>query len=278
MDKITESKICVEYKFGMMTPLSEKYEVSRAAIYRALKRNAIPTTKKTHIYKEDVFDLIDTELKAYVLGLITSDGYIANKNGRYVVQLSSTDKEIPSFFAQLIEYPRPLYHIKSEDVAKRTLDEWRIMVCSKRLVLALEKLGVVNGKSMKEVFCSSVPDNLIRHYIRGIFDGDGHLTVAKGYKDKFQGQIGVCGSLEMLTAISKKISQNLGARYREPRSTNKSNDLYGLAYFGNLIAKSVTTWLYSDCNYAMSRKLVKAQQIMSLQATRKVSVYHQDLL
>ncbi len=194
MNLVTELEICNKYKDGgSPSKITKEYNLSHYAIYRILKRNGFSSRgKKIHVYKEDVFDSIDTELKAYVLGLITSDGYIANKNNRYIVQLSSTDKEIPSFLAELIEYPRPLYFISSEGVARRNLDEWRIMICSKQLVLALEKLRVVNNKSTREVFCKDVPNNLLRHYIRGICDGDGSLGLYPVKNSIPQSSIGIC--------------------------------------------------------------------------------------
>ena len=276
MNKAIEIKVCAEYNPGTLESLSQKYNVSTSSVYRALKKNAIPTSKKTHIYKEDVFDLIDTELKAYVLGLITSDGYIANKNNRYIAQLSSTDKEIPSFFAQLIEYPRPLYHIKSEGVARRNLDEWRIMVCSKRLVLALEKLGVVNGKSMKEVFCSDVPGILLKHYIRGIFDGDGSIGLYPVKNSISQARLSIAGSAGLLNNISEIFDFKLDIS--RTKIAKKDNGLCILQYCGNRTIKNICGWLYEDCNYYLSRKYDIACKVLDLKTTKEIMIEKQKEL
>lgn len=262
MNLETELELCEGYKPGMLVILAERYGVSQTTAWRILKKHGIQTTKKTISYKEDVFDSIDTELKAYVLGLITSDGYIANKGQRYVVCLGSTDKEIPEAFANLIDYGRELYHIKAQGLAKRELDEWRIMVCSKRLVFALEKLGVVNFKSLQEQFCAEIPPELTRHYIRGIYDGDGSLGLYPGYKGKVQARIGLVGGFDLLSEVANIFSTTLGVPAKTPLV--KDGRLHKLTYCGNNLTKIITNWLYEDCTYALPRKLDIANQISKI--------------
>ena len=278
MNLATELEICNKYKNGgSPSKITDEYNINQYAIYRILKRNGFNTrAKKTHAYKEDVFDSVDTELKAYVLGLITSDGYIANKNNRYIVQLSSTDKEIPSFLAELIEYPRPLYFISSEGVTRRTLDEWRIMICSKRLVLALEKLGVVNNKSTREVFYEGMPEGLTRHYIRGICDGDGYLGLYPVKNSIPQSSIGICGSMHILKAISGTFDTILNVP--QTKIGIRDSGLAILQYRGNRTAKTICKWLYTDCNYYLPRKHAIAQRILDLKTPKELEIEKQRSL
>jgi DNA-binding transcriptional regulator WhiA len=262
--------ICEGYKSGKkLAELAGLHNLSQTTIYRILKANDVPTTKKTISYREDVFDQIDTELKAYVLGLITSDGYIVNRKRRYIVQLGSTDSEIPQFLADLIEYKGNIYLIDHNRTTKRNQDEYRIMVGSKRLVEALGKLGVVNRKSLREEFCNQIPDSLLRHYIRGLYDGDGSIGIYSSRGDRGQARIGLVGSRVMLERVSLEFTQHLEIPLGKAR--RKSGDLYMLSYSGNNLVKVITNWLYQDCNYALSRKQALAVQISDIQARQWVN-------
>jgi len=64
--------------------LSHKYNLSRPTIIKILKEYNIPTYTKQQLYsiglKEDIFNVIDTEEKAYWLGFIFADGYVSDNN------------------------------------------------------------------------------------------------------------------------------------------------------------------------------------------------------
>ena len=122
------------------------------------------------------FDIIDSEEKAYILGFLYADGtnmeVINGQNGISFTQLEQ-DIDILNKInvAMQSTYPINSYIQKSNGKVK-----CKLTFCSQKLSDQVNFLGAPPKKSLilkfpnKEIFKS--PD-LIRHFIRGYFDGDG---------------------------------------------------------------------------------------------------------
>lgn len=135
-------------------------------------------TKKTSTFNENVFDSIDTEEKAYWLGFIFADGTISSSPLRgeaktqyqFELCLSSKDKGHLEKFSKFIEFRNNIF---CDDV------RCRLSVYSKHFWNVLNCNGCTPNKSLtlkfpkKELFADH---SLIRHFIRGYFDGDGCIS------------------------------------------------------------------------------------------------------
>ena len=134
-------------------------------------------------FNENVFDTIDTEEKAYWLGFIYADGTISSSPLRkeegakvqYQFELSLSSKD----YEHLLKFSEFLGYNKEKVFCDDT--RCRLSVYSKHLWNVLNCNGCTPQKSLtlrfpkKELF-----DNvfLIRHFIRGYFDGDGSVCYA----------------------------------------------------------------------------------------------------
>ena len=82
-EKDVEDKICYQYQEEgqTLTFLARLYHCRDEAIRAVLLKNNIPIKRKglskNRLLKEDFFDIIDTEEKAYFLGLMFADGNVA---------------------------------------------------------------------------------------------------------------------------------------------------------------------------------------------------------
>jgi intein-encoded DNA endonuclease-like protein len=124
---------------------------------------------------ESFFNLIDDEYKAYFLGLLYADGSI-NKDKSITLGLHKQDINILIKFNDILGYKKPLkYH---EGVNNNMVV---VVINSHQMYNDLIDKGCVNKKTFKLVFPSEkiVPKHLIRHFIRGYFDGDGCMYIAK---------------------------------------------------------------------------------------------------
>lgn len=147
--------------------------------------NSVKGYEKPKPYNEHVFDFIDSEEKAYWLGFIFADGYIYSaplKEGKtrvdYNFELCSSDKDKGHMekFNKFIDRNKEVKVTKSDK-----LGHFRCRVClsSKHLWNTLNYLGCTPNKSLTLSFpkLSVFRDaSLIRHFIRGYFDGDGCIT------------------------------------------------------------------------------------------------------
>ena len=120
-------------------------------------------------FNVNFFEEINTEAKAYFLGFIAADGWVS-KGKELSIKLHNQDEEILEKFCELIESQKEKIRVK--DVKHRLL-----LLCSKKIVEDLSKYGIVQNKTKILCFPKQLKQELIIHYIRGLFDGDGHIGV-----------------------------------------------------------------------------------------------------
>lgn len=238
--------------------ISEILGCSLCGIYDALKRWEIKTrnsaeSHKIYICKDDFFDEIDTEIKAYWLGFIYADGYITgNKLG---IALSSIDVNHIEKFSQHIKttYPIKEYQSKSK---YGNCNYSRILINSKKLVREIKLKGVMERKSLILKFPEKeiLNQKLWRHFIRGYFDGDGSLILSEN-SINFK----ICGTKEMLNgivlALNKNINQNFRYKFYK-RKIDDKNSFY-LSYGGRRKTFAVMDYLYKDSQIYLDRKYEK---------------------
>lgn len=211
--------------------------------------------KKYH-FEERIFKDIDTEEKAYWLGFITADGCIEDMkrikkdgsvyhNYRLRFLLSSKDE------THLIKFKKWLgdlnLPIKNRTTKLNGYDKIyhmsELKVCCKQLALDLMDKGVLPNKSTKEKPYYNISDNLIRHYIRGILDGDGCILKTIDYP-----KITIVGSQELMNWIKDKVGY--GCVYRDHTSIN----LYSFNIHKKRDVYNFLEWIYKDSHIFLDRK------------------------
>jgi hypothetical protein len=123
---------------------------------------------------EHYFDEIDTPNKAYILGFLYADGYNNEVNHTIVLTLHEKDKDILEKIRKELKCEKPLYHISSvnkHDGKPRELES--LILASKHMSETIKKWGLVPNKTFTLEFPKFLSDNLVCHFIRGYFDGDG---------------------------------------------------------------------------------------------------------
>lgn len=126
---------------------------------------------KHHIDPE-FFDSINTEEKAYVLGFILADGHIS-KHNTLMFGLKSDDVDVLYKIKSAMGSTHNITLSKNGNAALLSI---RCAHIGKRL----NELGVYHDKtfSLKILdVVSQIPQELERHFIRGLFDGDGGLGI-----------------------------------------------------------------------------------------------------
>ncbi len=169
-------------------------EVTQDTIYRILRRAGVKTKNKEgrgrkNAAKTDFFEMIDTEEKAYFLGLWCADGCTGqNKRGCYQSALSLT-KADDLLLERLNELLYPIGHeIYTFDgyVDRRKSGKScivkpysSIFVYGKEFSENLQAKGCLQRKTISLQFPSEqqVPRAFVHHFVRGYFDGDGSIGI-----------------------------------------------------------------------------------------------------
>ena len=264
-----EKKIVEEYENGMtpyqMVKLIPELKGKRpSVIYGILKRlnvqvrNPIVITdeqklnRRKYSVNDNYFNEIDTEEKAYWLGFIYADGYVVTNMDRIGISLNSIDKSHLDKFKQATLATYPINDYEEKDGYGVGSIYSRILITSKQMKLDLQKLGVHENKTLILEFPTQVPQNLIRHFIRGYFDGDGSLTYGSkqvcGNANYF---IKFTGTIEMINAIQKYFGTSVKEEQRYPER-NINN--YSITIGGNQQVKRILDNLYQDATIYLERK------------------------
>lgn len=165
-------------------------------------RIAKPPVRYNAKYSVDFsyFNIIDSEHKAYWLGMFVADGFV--NNNEISLCLQNDDIKIIEQFK---------FDLKSEHPIKFNKDNnpFLTIVC-KQICNDLINKGFHNRKSYIldiEYISSFVPDKLIHHFIRGMFDGDGCIKYYKyDYLKKPQYHFGYTGLKNVCEFVRKHIN------------------------------------------------------------------------
>lgn len=154
-----------------------------------------------------------SENMAYVLGFLAADGTIyKNKRGSYYIAFTSTDEE-------LIVQMKKLMRVSNKIETYQSNKEWRLrytlQIGSKKIFARLVSLGFTPNKSLTLKF-PQIPDELLGHFLRGYFDGDGSASFTF-YKRKNRSDLQKvfnirlrCGSKTFIEALQKKLTPVAG--------------------------------------------------------------------
>ena len=152
-------------------------------------------------FNREAFKNIETEEDAYWLGFLLADGYLNDDRKFLTLKLGAKDKNHLIKFCNYMKAD-PEINIK-DDVGGSNNPIFFVNFCSVTLVENLQSHNIFNNKSCKEIPDLTIKPNLIKHYIRGIIDGDGSLT--RGDKRIFS----VCGSLSICQYVRDYINNNI---------------------------------------------------------------------
>jgi hypothetical protein len=208
---------------------------------------------------ETFFDIIDTEEKAYWIGFITADGSVCKNN--LSVGLAAVDKDHLNKLRDSLKADCPIKDEVSSGFGKG-LPMVRIRICSNTICTALSQHGVVPNKTLKETYCTNIPDLLVRHYWRGLVDGDGCITRSDVVgTDRSSWQVQLVGSKDIVCSFSRWV-RSFVVTSAEPKESSKTKGYYSIRYSGIRIVQAITDALYKESAIHLDRKKLKADELL----------------
>ena len=195
---------------------------------------------KYHTLDDGLFQNIDCEHKAYILGYIASDGCLSKNN----IKIASVDKDILIKIRDYICLELPIKKYKQATLHTKAL--YSLVINSQQILQDICRHLELNigKKSHLVTFPPKLDDDLIKHFIRGYFDGDGHIITTRGTKN-----YPICGISSNSTVILEQILKytNIPGSLSFDRESRKLE-------FSNNNALDFLGWLYDDSKISMDRK------------------------
>jgi hypothetical protein len=209
-----------------------------------LQRARKPLTENVNHY---FFDVWSPEM-AYVLGYICADGNIQHKKqgGKLIsFAVGAKDKDYLQQIADLMDLRLPLRPYTNK---KTGISTYHVCASSPILYDRLVELGVHERKSWDMQWLSSIPKNLISHFVRGYFDGDGdiHIRIRHDRKEAKQLRMRIVGREDFLRGVKTHFNAVIGREIgsMSPHSTSEGH--FELAYWGNKTALAFAAWMYDQ--------------------------------
>ena len=207
------------------------------------------------------FDKIDTDNKAYVIGLLASDGCLykrENHQGLIQLSLQKVDEQILKDI--LIDF-------KSNYPINTTDKMCSFSITNDKAFNRLNEIGLHPKKTwtidIKEIL-SNIPKEHWRGFFRGYFDGDGCITSVDHFKTLSGVSINYALPKNSGLIFEKELnSLKIECRYSNDNRTEKYKDAFGRVVFNNTTAKyCFLKWLYKNADLKLERKSVLANNFI----------------
>jgi len=203
--------------------------------------------KRKNNFNQDYFKVIDTEDKAYFLGLLYADGNVYMKRNRVQITLANEDSYMLDKFSEVTESTAKLYN----DRGKYS----KVILESKILCEDIIKLGCFPNKSLTLQFPTEeqVPNHLLHHFIRGYFDGDGHVSLHKKLVNPYY-YINLTSSEEFIVKLKDVLEEQgiiTGTSYKRYKDKEASAHT---VFVMSKSAKAYGSYIYKDATIYLNRK------------------------
>lgn len=209
-------------------------------------------------YNRNFFDKIDTEEKSYWAGFIAADGNIRKDFHKMRIELNIQDKTHLEKFRKSIDGDMPVRESIRPKNHSCYIDLNSVKICKD-----LDKIGITPNKSLTlNVDLSSISEELVHHFYRGYFDGDGIIchTIQDG---KVRWQIGFIGTEKFLTDMMNFYG------LQHQLSSCGNNFRFNFSRFKDV--KHITSILYKDAKIYLDRKYEKFLEFDALNDYQAVS-------
>lgn len=213
-----------------------------------------------------IFEKIDTEEKAYWLGFLYADGSVGSTEDKVELSLAACDVDHIKKFKNFIGLDNKISY-------REKLNAYRYSFRDKVFKEILIRQGCTPKKSLTLRFPTEeqVPRNLIRHFIRGYFDGDGCFcnTNYNFSVDFISTKNFIEGCLQVLP---NNLNKNLTIKDVHRKDGAKRYGFYGFNDVSVFL-----DFIYKDCNIYLDRKYQKYLDFLNQGSNRHKNLKYKNL-
>lgn len=272
-------KIIDLYKNGLSSlKIAKIFNCNKTTILKTLKirginRRPLSIAKRKYFFNENYFEKIDTEEKAYFLGLLSADG--CNYNGKSVtIALQENDIDILNRFKKCIEWTGNLYFLNQNNKNSKWKNLYKIYLHSKKISSDLAKFGCVSNKTINLKWPQLLDNKYYNHFIRGYFDGNGHVSKPETLSSK----VTIFSTSSFVQSLKQIIQSNLKINIliETPKRYLKNHSL--LVINGRNQLLQFLDWMYNDASIFLERKFKRYYELKFRKVNNKGRKYFNNQL
>ena len=229
--------------------------------------------------RHDFFKNIRTEIQAYLLGFYAADGSINEKRKTFRIQLQLQDKELVYLYKDFISPDARLFTIEPKEGKGRNNSiinghgSFGVDIVSTILVNDLVSLGIGYNKTYSELHIPDMPKDLIKHFIRGYFDGDGsisgYIPNEKNKNPRVRCAFSICRKtknlLDEIVAFFLENNIKINTYYL------KRDNMYRIETGSKKEISKIFKLLYTDSNFYLTRKFKKFDYYVNTEVSQIIS-------
>lgn len=174
-----------------------------------------------------------TPPSAYWAGFLAADGGLSSRDKSIRLVLNRSDAVHVRKFKDVIKTNAKIFYVESVNAVG-------ISIACQELYDALVALGIEPNKSLR-MSKVNVPEHLISHFIRGVFDGDGCLSG----KDLGHIQFMIAGNKPFLEELQSALIKN--CELRRVKIYPTKSQCFKLQYTGSQVFR-ILDFIYKDSN------------------------------
>lgn len=253
ISKELEENIVKDYVNNLSTmAITRKYGISRSTTQKYLLLNDIKLHKRTsvRVFNYDFFSEYTKE-SCYWAGFILADGYIRKDRNTLEICLSDMDS------GHLLKFLKAIG--VEEDIRRYYPGKCVISISLDKFKEDLEKnFEIHNKKSLNCYISEKIPKEMLKHYVRGYFDGDGTFS-----NNRFA-FVGTYKTIDFIRNYLKDFGI-VKTNGEVPKITEKftKNYLYEVKY-SKCFSKKIFNVLFDDCDETirLDRKYTKIKNFI----------------
>jgi hypothetical protein len=238
--------ICQLYAEGVSAKaLGVKFSIDKRRVQKWVKELGILRCKNdAHRFTEfnqHIFDTIDTEEKAYWLGFFYADAYNCDITNTFSISLQDEDYNHLVKLCNFVGLPVSKISRYMSNIDNKQYPTCCIRLYSKHICSKMTELGCPRAKSFLIEYPGFLLPEFDKHFIRGMFDGDGCLTYRENQKEwkwSLASTENCCESIQRILLDNTSLIIN----YRNISKTN--HNTCELETGGNEKIGKLLNWLY----------------------------------
>ena len=235
---------------------------------------------KRNVSNENYFEEIDCDLKAYLLGFFLADGCITMNSGcknsyKLSINISEKDKDLVKLYQETICPNNKIVISHYTKGAVNRKPTWQIKWTSNKMKEDLSKFNISVRKTNDLTFefpFDKLDSKLYFSFIRGFFDGDGHLSYEK---DKIQFTFAFYATSELfLNQLGTIFQKEFNINYSITSNKKKNLNLYCLTFNSNNKRKDFIQKLYNkmynNSQFSLDRKRLKFESYLNTVLNKEI--------
>lgn len=225
---------------------------------RGIARRTASENKRIHSCNHAFFDAIDSEEKAYWLGFMAADGNVVTGRPIIKLALASADRDHLLKFRDAMEST----HAITDYTTKAGHHGAKLSIASPQLTEGLAKHGISPNKTFTVEWPNNIAPQLLPHYLRGYFDGDGSFKVQRSPTGAPVLGWSIVGNEVFCLGAQGYMMDAIAVNRTKLYVPRNSPNIRRLAYAGNLQVARIAHWMYADATIYLPRKYDKVAHLL----------------